>query len=151
MARGTSRPVLYVEEHLTRYFGVEKMAFQEKLAMTTSQHLSKWSLFLFACMFALQTSAARADMVPTDKVLSPDKISADRDKVRAFMDRADAQEKLRALGVQADEAKARVDALTDAQVEAIAGRIDKLPAGGNLGKSDIIIILLIAILVAIAL
>lgn len=119
--------------------------------MATLERRKLWSLLLVACTFAFQARAVNADMVSTDQALSPDKIQTDREKVRAFMNRADAREKLQALGVQADEAKARVDALTDAQVETIAGRIDTLPAGGALGKTDLIIILLIAILVVIAL
>jgi hypothetical protein len=119
--------------------------------MTALRHRKVWSLVLVACMFAFQVRVVNADMVPTDQAMSPDKIHTDREKIRAFMNRSDAQEKLQALGVQADEAKARVDSLTDTQVEALAGRIDKLPAGGELGRNDLIIILLIAILVAIAL
>ena len=44
-------------------------------------------------------------------------------------------------------AKDRVAALTDQEVHALAESIDALPAGGNLGTNDIIVILLVAILV----
>jgi hypothetical protein len=53
-----------------------------------------------------------------------------------------------ALGVKPELAKQRVDALTDAEVVSLAGKIDTLPAGGALSSTDLIIILLVAILVA---
>lgn len=95
-------------------------------------------------------SSAHADLVPTDQANPSDKASVDREKVRAFTSRKDVQEKLQAQGVSADDAKARVDTLTDSEVAAIASRVDTLPAGGNLSQMDMVLILLIAILVAIA-
>lgn len=106
---------------------------------------------LFAAALALPTQSALADMVSTDRVASDAAIQADREKIRAFMSRADAERSLKALGVDAASAKARVDALTDAEVIRLADKIDTLPAGGDLGKNDIVIILLIAILVALIL
>jgi len=64
------------------------------------------------------------------------------------MSRADAERSLKALGVDAESAKQRVDALTDAEVISLADKIGSLPAGGNLSTNEIIIILLVAILVA---
>ena len=54
---------------------------------------------------------------------------------------------MQAMGVDGLAAKDRVAALTDQEVHALAERIDALPAGGNLGTNDIIVILLDAILV----
>ena len=87
----------------------------------------------------------------TDRVASKATIQADREKIRAFLDRADAVRSLKAMGVDAESAKQRVDAMTDSEVISLAGRIDSLPAGGDLGKSDIVIILLVAILVVLIL
>ena len=103
---------------------------------------------LFAAALALPTQSALADLVSTDQLVSDATIQVDRDKIRAFMSRADAERSLKALGVDPESAKQRVDALTDAEVVSLAGKIDTLPAGGNLSTNDIIIILLVAILVA---
>ena len=81
---------------------------------------------------------------------SASRVQADREKVRVFMNRADAERSLKALGVQPELARQRVDALSDEEVVRIAGTIDTLPAGGNLGQTDLIIILLVAILVVLA-
>jgi len=47
-------------------------------------------------------------------------------------------------------AKERVAALNEQEVHALAERIDSMPAGGTLSQMDMVIILLIAILVAVA-
>jgi hypothetical protein len=47
----------------------------------------------------------------------------------AFLERADVREQIVALGVDPNEAAARVQALSDAQVRQIAGQLDQLPAG----------------------
>ena len=47
----------------------------------------------------------------------------------AFLDRAEVRKQIAALGVDPNEAAARVAALSDAQVREIAGQLDQLPAG----------------------
>ncbi len=113
-----------------------------------SRRLSTVLLIFFASVFQVQNSYA--EMVSTGEVLSKQQLQADRQKVQAFVDRTDVQKALRSLGVKPEEAKMRVDALTDNEVKTLANRIDSLPAGGTLSEMDFVIILLIAILVAIA-
>lgn len=94
---------------------------------------------------------ARAEMIGTDQASAQ---APDAQQVQAApgaVDRAAVTKRLEALGVDHETAKRRVDALTDEEVQRLAGRIDTLPAGGNLGTTEWILILLIAILVAIAL
>jgi hypothetical protein len=98
----------------------------------------------------MQSGATHAAMVGTDQVLTTEKANIARDRVQTFMSRADVQQRLQGMGIKANVAKARVAALSDTEVAALADRIDKLPAGGNLGQTDLILILLIAILVVIA-
>ena len=50
-----------------------------------------------------------------------------------FFNRSEVQKHLVAWGVNPEEAKARVDSLTDQEIEKITARIDQLPAGGGLG------------------
>lgn len=106
------------------------------------------STMLLAAALVLPLQAARAEVIPTEQVASDAKIQEGRDKVKAFLSRADAEKNLVAMGVNAELAKQRVDALTDAEVMHLAGKIDSLPAGGALSTNDLIIILLVAILVA---
>lgn len=66
-------------------------------------------------------------MLATDAVLG----AGQRDEINRLLDRADVQSRLEAYGVRADEVKARVAALSDAEVAQLAAQIDSLPAGGD--------------------
>ena len=72
-----------------------------------------------------------------------------RERVQAFLDREGVEDRLKALGVAPELARKRVNAMTDEEVLVVAGRIDTLPAGGALDKTDWVIILLIVLLVII--
>ena len=69
-------------------------------------HRLHLTAFLSAALlgFAMSCGIANAELVGTDEAtasLEP----ADREKLRAFMERPDVVEKLKAMGVSADEAK----------------------------------------------
>jgi hypothetical protein len=109
---------------------------------------------LLSVVLAAPTPPAWAGMIGAE-ALAPEapaaasEAEADRAKVRSFLERADLRERLQAMGVSGLNAGARVDALTDAEAHALAGRIDSLPAGGALSDRDILIIILIAVVIAI--
>lgn len=85
---------------------------------------------LIAAMAALSVPVGpvHAAMVGTDEVIEQSDGSA-RDRVVAFLAREDVMAHLEALGVSPAQAQSRVAALSDKEVEAIAGKIDTLPAG----------------------
>jgi len=70
-------------------------------------------------------------------------IGTDRSVVVEFLDRAEVARELQSLGVDLAAAKDRVAAMTDQEVQEIAGRIQAVPAGAS-DAATIIIILLIA-------
>jgi hypothetical protein len=88
------------------------------------------ALVLAVAMLAISMplGTARAAVVTTDQVLA-ESGATDRERVLAFLDRADVRQQIVALGVDPAEAAARVAALSDAQVREIAGQLDQLPAG----------------------
>lgn len=75
--------------------------------------------------------SALAGIVGSAQTLSHQQAVQNRDKISAFLDRADVITKLQQQGVTIGEAKARVGALTDDEAYRIAGRLDQLPAGGD--------------------
>jgi len=88
-------------------------------------------MVLLLVMITTPVSSVFAAMVGTETILiNQDTLDA-RDLVRSFLDRQDVQSQLTARGIDSDEAKARVDSLSDAEVMQIADRIDELPAGGD--------------------
>jgi hypothetical protein len=101
---------------------------------------------------ALGWGTAYADLVGTDDAAASfeaAKTNPDREKVRAFMERPEVVEKLKSMGVAPDQAKARVGALSDAEIHMIAGKLDMLPAGGKLSNNDLLLILVIILSVVI--
>jgi hypothetical protein len=78
---------------------------------------------------SMPLGAARAALVTTEQMLGESSGAGDRARVQAFVTRADVREQMTALGVDPDEAAARVAALSDAQVREIATQLDHLPAG----------------------
>jgi hypothetical protein len=110
---------------------------------------SRWLIAALAVAMCAQAPVVLAEIVGTDAISAQNQAELDRAKVQSFIDRANVNERLQAMGVSGVAAKDRVASLSEQEVHALAQRIDSMPAGGNLSSSDIIIILLIAILVAI--
>jgi hypothetical protein len=78
---------------------------------------------------SMPLGAARAALVSTEQMLEGHAGTADRARVLGFLQREDVRAQVVTLGVDPDEAAARVAALSDDQVRAIAGQLDRLPAG----------------------
>ena len=74
---------------------------------------------------------AQAALVGTSQILDQGYQEADRDRLRAFLDRAEVRTQLEALGVDRDIARARIDSLTNEEVADLVDRLDQLPAGGD--------------------
>jgi hypothetical protein len=81
---------------------------------------------------------ASAGIVATDQVAA----GAGRDRVTSFLERAEVQAQMQALGVNPQAAAARVNALSDDEIAGLADRVDQLPAGG-----DVLTVLVVVFLV----
>lgn len=77
------------------------------------------------------TQSVQAAIISTEQVVTAAAAEQNRAKINAAFDRADVQVELQKMGITADEAKARVAALTDAETASIAHRVDAIPAGGD--------------------
>jgi hypothetical protein len=112
-------------------------------------HFMRWtSRVVILCMLAmgLPLQSAFAGIVETDQAISHELAGQDRAKINAFLDRADVLAQLQTQGVTSNEAKARVNALTDDEAHKIAGRLDQLPAGGD-GILEMLFLVFIILLV----
>jgi uncharacterized protein DUF6627 len=104
--------------------------------------------------FALCCGTANAELVGTDEAaasVEPASHDTDREKVRAFVERPEVVKQLQALGVSPDDAKARVGAMSDADVHLIAGKLELLPAGGRLTDFQLIMVILLGVIILILL
>ncbi|HXH65038.1 MAG TPA: PA2779 family protein [Mariprofundaceae bacterium] len=91
------------------------------------------SSLLIAAIFALSLHipVANAAMVSTAELAHSATKNADRARLSAFLDRADVQKQLQALGVDPAQAKSRVASLTDDEVKMLNAKLNQLPAGGD--------------------
>ena len=72
-----------------------------------------------------------AAMVPTDSTMYQIKAQDARDHLKTFISRNDIKKSLISQGIDPDEAKTRVDSLSDDEVIEVADKIEQLPAGGG--------------------
>ncbi|BAN49662.1 PA2779 family protein [Metapseudomonas resinovorans] len=110
-----------------------------------------FSAVLMLFCLALPPAPVQAGMIGTNEALSTQQATRDHAKLDAFLGRAEVQEQMRALGVDAANARARAQALTPSEAAQLVQRMDAVPAGGNISKTDFLLILLLIIVVAILL
>lgn len=112
--------------------------------------LLRVSSYLLVFVFAatqLTVRPALGAMVPTEAVVAAQEQAAARERIRSFLDRADVRSHAEAMGVDPDEARQRVEALSDEEAAWIASRIDALPAGGASFLEVVAAIILVIILI----
>ena len=100
------------------------------------------SRLLIALMIWTPYQIATAGMIGTDQVVASTS-QADRTAVLNFLNRSDVAGKLQSLGVDPSTAKELVGAMTDPEVQQLAGRINALPAGGDVSTAGVILILIL--------
>jgi len=97
---------------------------------------------LIVCMGGLSAPLpALAGIVSTDTVVA----GAERERLAGMLDRSEVRERLRALGVDPANAKARVAALSDAEAAQLAAQLDELPAGGDILWAAVLIFLVLLV------
>lgn len=88
-------------------------------------------------VMVLPYGAAQAAMISTEQATAAPAAARTGPEARVYvmgiLTRADVQAEMRAQGVDPKEAIARVDAMSDAEVQKVAGRIDSSPAGAAHG------------------
>ena len=105
--------------------------------------------FAAACLLGLSgySAPAAAGMIGTDQAVPQ---QTERERVKAMVARPEVAKKLETLGVLPKDAQARIDALTDAEVTALAGRIDALPAGAMSDQNWLLLIIIILLVILVA-
>ena len=100
---------------------------------------------LIVCMVWTPFSI-QAGMIGTDQVVASAQDQTNRDKVLNFVARGDVVKQFEVLGLSASTAKERVSAMTQDEVNQLAGKIDSLPTGAGSG-GWVVAILIIAVIV----
>ena len=103
------------------------------------------AVILLLLMSTLNQLAAAA-MVGTEKLLISDRNQETRSYLQQMMSRKEIKEALVGRGIDLQEAKIRIDSLTDSEIEQILEKINDLPAGGIDAAFVLIIVGVIVVL-----
>jgi hypothetical protein len=117
--------------------------------MKTHLPIMKPTVYLLVVVFSLSSvllPSAKAALVPTAQAVDVTNTAQIRSQLHVLFDRADVQTQLEAWGVDPQEARARVDTLSDQELENLSLRMDQMPAGGD-ALATIAVVSLIAFLV----
>ena len=102
--------------------------------------------FMLAPAFGRMASAA---MIGTDILLTPDRHQNRRDFLLDLISHKEIQKVLTARGISPDEARARIDSLSDDELDNMLKNITDLPAGGDATGFAVIVGVVIIILIII--
>ncbi len=80
---------------------------------------------------SLHLPAANAALVGTEAVVNAAQAQQSRERVLGTLNRDDVKQQLMARGVDPSQVQARLNSLTDEEVQTLAAKMDQLPAGGD--------------------
>jgi len=81
--------------------------------------------------FSILSPPANALMINTGEIFKQNHRDLLRERINKLIERSEIQKYLVAWGVSPEEAKARIDSLSDEEIENISSKMDQLPAGGD--------------------
>jgi hypothetical protein len=104
---------------------------------------------LTACLLvaSVHIPVANAGIISTESVANVEQAKEQRQRLHELFQRKEAQAYLRAHGVDPAQAQARIDSMTDEEVNTLASRLDQLPAGGDFEFGDVLFVGLIVFVI----
>ncbi len=87
-----------------------------------------------------------AAIVSTGDMMAAQQDQFDRDQLKTLMSRDDVREQLVDLGVDVDAAIARVDSMTDGEIQQLSAKMDEMPAGGGFIETAVLAFLVLVVL-----
>jgi len=100
-------------------------------------------LTFYMLMLACPYQSAWAAMIGTESIINVDRSQSPRDYLNNLLAREDIRAALISQGIDPQEAKARIDSFSDAEVNDIVNKLDQLPAGGGALETILIIAFLV--------
>ena len=120
--------------------------------MKSVRHILK-PVSVFLAVFVLLISgplqSAHAAMIATESLLDSGKGQQARDYLKSLLAREDVQAALVARGLDPQEARSRIDGLSDAEAVSAADRFEQLPSGGGVVETILIISFLVFLILLI--
>jgi hypothetical protein len=106
-----------------------------------------WIVLAFGVAATWLVPPAQAEMINTERLQAHD----ERARVKAILERPELARGLEKMGIAPREALGRVDAMSDAEVLQLAGRLDAAIAGGQLSNETLLLLIIIVLLLIIIL
>jgi hypothetical protein len=88
---------------------------------------------LVSSMLIFSLGQATAGVYSSDQVIAKQQHQYNKHQVLSMVDNAEVQNKLVALGVNPDDAKQRIENMTNEELEALNSHLNDMPAGGIVG------------------
>ena len=103
-------------------------------------------LLVSVSFFSTYSLPAWSGIVTTDQLIQEQSEVLNKSSLVAMLDRDDVRQQLVERGVDPEYAKARIAALSDAQIEELRDSIDTLPAGSGVVGILVVVLLVLIIL-----
>ncbi len=98
-----------------------------------------------SAVFMFGIGPVSAGLYGSEDVVAQQQHQYSQQQVLALVDNAEVQQKLIELGVNADDAKQRIAAMTTAELDALNNQLNEMPAGGIVG-TIVTVLVVIAVL-----
>jgi len=93
----------------------------------------KYLAIAASSVFLLGTSNVNAEAISSDSVMQTQMAQYNKQQLIDMVNRSDVQSKLVSLGVDSNDAIARINAMTDSEIAQLNDEINQAPAGGIVG------------------
>jgi hypothetical protein len=103
-------------------------------------------LAIFMFMLSGPFQSAMAAMIETEAVVDLERAHNAREYLKTFLAREDVKNALVSQGIDPQEARIRIDSLTDEEARLVADQLDQLPAGGSFFTTLLIVVFLIFVI-----
>ena len=105
----------------------------------------KYLAIAASSVFLLGTSNVNAEAISSDSVMQTQAAHYNKQQLIDMVNRSDVQNKLVSLGVDSNQAIARINSMTDSEIAQLNDEINEAPAGGVVG-AVLTVLAIIAIL-----
>ena len=104
-----------------------------------------WIVLAFGLAAVLLMPQANAALIGTEDVMR----DLDRERVKVMLERPELVQQLSKAGIAVEAARVRVDAMSDAEVLQLAGKLDAAIAGGAMTNEQLLLVIIILLLIII--
>ena len=107
---------------------------------------SKRTLVVFSTFTLGMQNVAIGAIVTSGDMVAAQQSLFDRDELKSLMAREDVRDQLVDLGVDVDAAIARVDSMTDIEVQQLSAKMDEMPAASGFIETAVLAFLVLVVL-----